>query len=234
MFCFSGFLFSLSLQRHWPTPWQFCCGLQNQGAFSSLDGRFSYRSSEFYPGPHFCTLWASANACEVLDGHLLDRPAWDVTGFHSLFHRLRPTGGRHRQSEQGVFGVMKPASTSRRRGLPTEIEASPTRFSDAWTPSLLLSLPNTLGGIPHSTRHNPCFFPRGITQMQKPGGTQAELTFLCEPEPITWPCCAIFWSVKWNRKKNKKPKKNPVLMLCWWYLLLQLSRFSRVQLCETP
>ena len=50
--CFSGFLFSPSLQRHWSTPWQFCCGLQNQGTFSSLDGRFFYRSSEFYPGPH--------------------------------------------------------------------------------------------------------------------------------------------------------------------------------------
>ena len=36
----------------------------------------------------------------------------------------------------------------------------------------------------------------------EPGGTQTELRFLCEPEPITWPC-AIFWSVKWNRKKKK-------------------------------
>ena len=165
------------------------------------------------PRSTFCTLWASANACELLDGHLLDRPAWDVTVFHSLFHCLRPNGGRHRQSEQGVFGVMKPAYTSRRRGLRTENEAGPTRFSDAWTPSLLLSLPIALGGIPHSTRHRPCFFPHGITQMPKPGGTQAELTFLCEPEPITRPCCATFWSVKWNRKQTNKQTKKPVLVV---------------------
>ena len=40
--------------------------------------------------------------------------------------------------------------------------------------------------------------------MPKPGGIQAELKFLRESEPVTWPYCAIFWSVKWNRKKKKK------------------------------